>query len=119
MDSVINPRFPHTVKILRVDRDEDGNEIYDEETGETLTKVVLESECGLRDLVRGTDVDIEVLKADYKLALPRTPIVVKFRDQVVFTHSYTGEKIEGEVEAYKTFNLGTNIWFQSNGNKHG
>lgn len=119
MASAINPRFPHIVKILRVARDENDKEIYDEETGETQLEVILESECGLRDLVRGTDVDIDVLKADYKLALPRTPIIVRFRDQVVFTHSYTGEVIRGEVEAYKTFNLGTNIWFQSNGNKHG
>ena len=114
MASVDNPQFPHYVKILRSD---DGR--YDEDTGEELFEVVFESKCGLRDMVRGTDVEIEVLKADYKLALPKHSFKIEFRDTVEFTNSYTGEVIRGEVESSKVWNFGANIWFQSNGNKHG
>lgn len=115
MASKNNPRFPHKVEILRVEYDQYGESIKDE-NGNEILKVVFESECGLRDMVRGTDTEIEVLQADYKLALPKTTFIVNFRDTIRFTHSYTGEIIMGRVEAYKTFNLGTNIWFQSGGN---
>lgn len=112
---VDNPRFPHHVIITRQKVDSDGEYEYDSDGNPALEKV-LESECGIRDMVRGTDTEIDVLQADYKLALPRISFIVKFRDTVSFTHSFTGEIIEGRVEAYKTWNFGTNIWFQSNGN---
>lgn len=115
MVSTNNPRFPHKVEILRVENDQYGESIKDENGNEILNKV-FESECGLRDMVRGTDTEIDVLQADYKLALPKTSFIVNFRDTVRFTHSYTGEIIDGRVESYKTFNFGTNIWFQSGGN---
>lgn len=115
MASKNNPRFPHKLEILRAEYDQYGESIKDEDGNEIL-KVVFESECGLREMVRGTDTEIKVLQADYKLALPRTKFVVQFRDTIRFIHSYTGEVIKGRVEAYKTFNLGTNIWFQSGGN---
>lgn len=115
MVSTNNPRFPHKVEILRVEYDQYGESIKDE-NGDEILNVVFESECGLRDMVRGADTEIKVLQADYKLALPRTPFIILFRDKVVFTHSYTGEIIEGRVEAFRTFNLGSNIWFQSGGN---
>lgn len=115
MDSIDNPRFPHKVEVLRVEYDQYGESVKDE-NGDEILNVVFKSECGLRDMVRGTDTEIEVLQADYKLALPRTSFIVDFRDSVRFTHSYTGEVITGRVEAYKTFNFGTNIWFQSGGN---
>ena len=115
MASINNPRFPHMVEVLRVEYDQYGESVKDE-NGDEILNVVFQSECGLRDMVRGTDTEVEVLQADYKLALPRTQFVVNFRDTVLFTHSYTGEMIKGRVEAYKTFNFGTNIWFQSGGN---
>lgn len=105
-----NPRFPHKVEIFRSYGNTDVN------TGEELFDKVFESSCGLRDMVRGTDTEIKVLQADYKLSLPRTSFEVLFRDQVEFTHGFTGEVIKGRVEAYKTWNWGTNIWFQSGGN---
>ena len=114
MASVDNPQFPHYVKVLRPIKGE-----YDEETGEDKFDVVFESKCGLRDMVRGTDVDIEVLKADYKLSLPKHSFKVEFRDTVEFTNTYTNEIVRGEVEASKVWNFGANIWFQTNGNKHG
>lgn len=115
MVSTNNPRFPHKVEILRVEYDQYGESVKDE-NGDEVLNVVFTSECGLRDMVRGTDTEIEVLQADYKLALPRTSFIVDFRDSVRFTHSYTSEVITGRVGAYKTFNFGTNIWFQSGGN---
>lgn len=114
-----NPRFPHTVQIIRSKYNDDGSIAVDTETGEELVEVVFEARCGLRDMVRGVDAEIEVLKADYKIALERTPFMFKFKDTIIFTHSYTGEVIKGEIESHKTFNLGCNIWFQSNGNKNG
>lgn len=109
MASIVdNPRFPHKVQILK--------ESIDQTTGKTSYNVVFESECGLRDMVRGTDTEVEVFKADYKLAIPLTSFLVKKLDLVRLIHSRTGEIIEGKVEAYRAFNLGCNIWFQSNGN---
>lgn len=106
--TVNNPRFPHKVEILK--------EIINEDTGDPIHSVVFESECGLRDMVRGIDTEADVLSADYKLAIPKTNYLIKRLDIVRFTHSSTGEIITGKVEAYRAFNLGCNIWFQSNGN---
>lgn len=119
MANIVNERFPHHVKVFRSKKDENGVDVYDKETGGQMLEPVFESECGLRDMVRGTDVDLDVIKADYKLAIPRTRFIIKVRDVVEFTHSYTGEVIRGDVESYKCWNLGANIWFQSNGNKYG
>ena len=115
MESINNPRFPHNVEVLRVEYDQYGESIKDD-NGDEILNMVFESECGLRDMVRGTDTEVKVLQPDYKLALPITSFIVKFRDVIRFTHSYTGEIIMGRVEAFRTFNLGTNIWFQSGGN---
>lgn len=105
--AINNPRFPHKVEILKED--------IDQNTGDSTPKIVFESECGLRDMVRGIDTEADVLKADYKLAIPKTSYLIKRLDLVRFTHSFTGEVIEGKVEAYRAFNLGCNIWVQSNG----
>lgn len=106
--TVDNPRFPHLVEILE--------ENIDQDTGDPIQNVIFSSKCGLRDMVRGIDTEIKVLKADYKLAIPKTDYLISRLDLVRFTHSSTGEIIEGKVEAYRAFNLGCNIWFQSNGN---
>ncbi len=115
MASIDNPRFPHKVEILRAEYDQHGSTIKDENGDEILNKV-FESECGLRDLTRSVDPNAEVIDADYKLALPRTPFIFDKRDTLLFTHSYTGEVIKGIISDAKTFNLGTNIWFKWNGN---
>lgn len=119
MAKVKNPRFPHYMRVSRVKTDENGNSMYDDETGEDVVEIVLESECGQRDLVRGVDVDIKVIKSDYKLAFPRSNAIINPLDKVEFIHCYTGEVIYGKVERYFTNNLGSNIWFQSNGNSDG
>lgn len=103
-----NPRFPHKVQIYKED--------IDPVTGDSTPKIVFESECGLRDMVRGIDTEADVLKADYKLSIPKTSYLINRLDLVRFIHSSTGEVIEGKVEAYRAFNLGCNIWIQSNGN---
>ena len=120
-----NPRFPHTVKVFREKRNEDGTIYTNPETGDTEIEIIYESECGLRDLVRGKDVDAHIIKSDYKLSLPylegvQIPTILT-RDFVEFSHSYTGQIISGEVEDFKAWNpmFGMNIWFQSNLNKHG
>lgn len=115
MAFINNPRFPHKVEILRAEYDQYGNTIKDE-NGDEILNIIFESECGMRDMVRGVDVNAKVLNADYKLALPKTPFRFEKRDTIRFTHSYTGEVVMGLIEDYKTFNLGTNIWFESGGN---
>lgn len=111
----MNPRFPHTLIVRRAKTDDYGRPMTDE-TGDELFEVVLESVCGLRDMVRGLDIDADVVKADYKLALPKHSCVIRKGDLVRFTHSHTGEVKEGRVEESKVFNLGANIWFNENGN---
>jgi len=107
VSKVDNPRFPHKVQIYKED--------IDPVTGDSTPKIVFESECGLRDMVRGIDTEADVLKADYKLSIPKTSYLINRLDLVRFIHSFTGEIIEGKVEAYRAFNLGCNIWVQSNG----
>ena len=108
VSSLDNPRFPHKVQIYKED--------IDINTGDPIQRVVFESECGLRDMVRGVDINADVIDADYKLALPRTPFIFDKRDTLLFTNNYTGEIIKGLISDAKTFNLGTNIWFKWNGN---
>ncbi len=72
-----NPRFPHYVVIERALQDIYGSPVTDEETGEEIFETVFESVCGLRDMVRGLDIDKEVVKADYKLSLPKHTSIIK------------------------------------------
>lgn len=111
-----NPRFPHHVAIRRAVTDQNGTPVTDTHTGEEIFETVFESECGLRDMVRGWDIDAEVLKADYKLSLPKHNFMIKKGDYVVFTNNHLGEVKYGRVEESKVFNLGANIWFNENGN---
>lgn len=113
---VDNPRFPHKVVLKRGLEDSSGFPITDE-NGYEVFAVVFESECGLRDMVRGIDVDAEVIKSDYKLALPKHAFIVRTGDNLIFTNNHTGEVVEGQVELHRVFNFGANIWFQSNGNQ--
>lgn len=113
---VNNPRFPHYVAVLRALTDEYGTPMTDPLTGEELSEVVFESVCGLRDMVRGLDIDAEVIKADYKLALPKHIFIIRKGDYVIFRNNTNGEIKEGRVEESKVFNLGANIWFNQNGN---
>lgn len=111
-----NPRFPHHVEIKRALRDSNGTPMTDPETGDEIFEVVFESKCGLRDMVRGLDIDREVVKADYKLSLPKHTTIIRKGDLVTFSNSTTQEVKTGKVEESKIFNLGANIWFNENGN---
>lgn len=113
-----NPRFPHKVEILRVEYDQ-YNESIKDENGNEILSVVFESECGMRELVRGMDVEVKVIKSDYKLALPKHSFIINTRDSARLTNAYTGEVIMGDVEISKVWNFGANIWFERNYNKHG
>lgn len=113
---VNNPRFPHYMVIQRAKTDQYGSPITDTETGEEIFEKVFESECGLRDMVRGLDIDSEVVKADYKLALPKHTFIIKKGDFITFTNNTNGEIKQGKVEEAKVFNLGANVWFNENGN---
>lgn len=113
---VNNPRFPHHVSVKRALKDENGTPAVNPETGEEIFEEIFESECGLRDMVRGLDIDKEVVKADYKLSLPKHNFIIKKGDYVTFTNHTNGEVKEGKVEEAKVFNLGANIWFNENGN---
>jgi len=111
-----NPRFPHYVIIKRAKTDENGTPITDQDTGEEIFETVFASECGLRDMVRGWDIDVEVLKADYKLSLPKHNCIIKKGDYLEFTDNILNYVKYGRVEESKVFNLGANIWFNENGN---
>lgn len=112
---VDNPRFPHRLEIYRADRDENGTPKTDEEGNEISLKV-FESECGLRDMVRGLDIDSDVVKADYKLSLPKHSFIILKGDYIKFYNSINNQVKEGKIEEAKVFNLGANIWFNENGN---
>lgn len=118
MASINNLRFPHHVEILRVEYDKYGSSIKDENGDEILNKV-FESECGIRELVRGVGIDVKVVKSDYKLSLPKHSFIIIPRDTVRITDANTGEVIDGSVEVSRIWNFGANIWFQRNYNSNG
>ncbi|PXV62375.1 hypothetical protein CLV62_12064 [Dysgonomonas alginatilytica] len=111
-----NPRFPHQMSVKRALKDEYGTPLTDLVTGEEIFEPVFESICGLRDMVRGLDIDAEVIKADYKLSLPKHTFIIRKGDYVTFTNNTNGEVKEGKIEEAKVFNLGANVWFNENGN---
>lgn len=113
---VDNPRFPHYVVVKRALKDINGTPITDPLTGDEQLEIVFESECGLRHMVRGLDIDAEVIKADYKLSIPIHTFIIKKGDYLIFTNKLNGEVKEGKIEEAKVFNLGANIWFNENGN---
>ncbi len=113
---MVNLRFPHYLEIRRAVTDENGTPVTDAETGEELFTTVFESVCGLRDMVRNFDVDKDVVKADYKLALPKHTFIIKKGDYITFLNTINGEVKQGRVEEAKVYNMGANIWFNENGN---
>ena len=114
--TVVNPRYPHLMWVSQSLKDENGTPVIDEETGEEIFQTVFMSNCGLRDMVRGLDIDAEVVKADYKLSLPKHDFVIRKGDYITFLNNHTGEEKHGKVEESKIFNLGANVWFNENGN---
>lgn len=118
-----NPRFPHKVQVYRMFLDEYGNPYVNPTTGEEEPKLIYESICGQRQMIRGKDVDAVVIKSGYLLSLPYLEDVevpdLLLKDEVRFYHSKIKRTIIGGIEDFKASNFGMNIWFQSNSNSHG
>lgn len=106
--SDINPRFPHTLRVLRCAADSLGVPITDE-NGNPKEDVIYESSFGYRSQTLGTTTSGSVVKADYKIAMPKTTADIRTGDILEVT-DYT-RSYRGVVVKYITFNLGTNIWF--------
>ena len=109
-----NPRFPHNIIITRAVVDENGTPITDA-NGTPIYFTVLESVCGKRQLDRTVDINADILETDYKVAIPRSKVVINQKDFILFTDSYTGETIDGIVSASSMTNFGRNIFFRKNG----
>lgn len=107
---VSNPRFPHRLKVFRERLDEKGNPILDEEANPILD-VIFESECGDRSDGKDTAWYGEVVKADFKLSLPKHNTVIHRTDYIEFINGIINEVVKGQVVKSKVNNMGANIWF--------
>lgn len=129
---MFNPRFPHTLRVWRVRKnnygepmiDADGDPIYDivevqvadvidekpvmNPDGTFSTTLSEWIEFGYRTQGKNTKDTTDVMVSDYKLATPP-----------LFTYIEPGDRVEikdymrtywGEVVKMMTFNLGSNIW---------
>lgn len=129
---MLNPRFPHTLRVwrARIDdfgepmTDENGNPIYDIVSLEAVVMIdslpVVSSDGGFeteqtewidfgyRTQGKNTRDTLDVVVSDFKLATP-----------MFLTPLLTGDRVEikdyertfiGEVVKKATFNLGSNIW---------
>lgn len=129
---MFNPRFPHTLRVWRSRKndngepmtDADGDAIYDivrlkevvmvdslpviHSDGSFETEVTEWISFGYRTQGKNTRETIDVVVSDFKLATP-----------MFLTHLEPGDRVEikdyertywGEVVKKMTFNLGSNIW---------
>ena len=95
-----NPRFPHSLRVLRARLDEYGVPVTEKEV-----------RFGTRDNSRNTTTSGEVVKADKKIACPRIEIEIKTGDTLELTEStrsYRGTVVKAEIWNPA---FGTNIWF--------
>lgn len=106
-ESKLNPRFPHLLVVKRASVDADGVPITDSD-GNIVEETVLESYFGYRTQTMNTSSSGDVIKADYKLALPRTTVNIMANDKIYIT-DYTRSFV-ATVLKFNTFNLGSNIW---------
>lgn len=106
-ESVLNPRFPHSLIVKRPSVDSDGVPITDSD-GNITEQTILESKFGYRTQTMNTSSAGDVIKADYKLSLPRTTANVIANDKLYIT-DYTRSFV-ATVLKFNTFNLGSNIW---------
>lgn len=110
-----NPRFPHTLRVLRARVDGYGVPVTDSE-GNPLMDVMLETRFGYRGNSLNTSTSGEVIKADEKIACPRTEVEILTGDTLELT-DYT-RSYRGTVVKARTWNpaFGTNIWFDESKN---
>lgn len=131
--SVYNPRFPHTLRVLREKLEADGTPAIDDEgnpveevvpitavimsdgdptfnaDGSFRTEVVETMNFGYRTNTMNTRQAGDVIVSDYKIALPMflTPLypgdILEITD---YSRSY-----RGKVVKQITYNIGSNIWF--------
>lgn len=106
-----NPRFPHSLRVLRARLDEYGVPVTDDEGNPVMDVVLKEVRFGTRDNSRNTTTSGEVVKADKKIACPRIEIEIKTGDTLELTEStrsYRGTVVKAEIWNPA---FGTNIWF--------
>lgn len=112
---VNNPRYPHDIIVRRIQSDESGVPITDD-NGDIVYSTILTSTCGLRTMT-DPDVNSGISQTDIKVSIP-TPLIdvlVKIKDLVVFKNNIDGEILNGEVSSYRVNNFGYNIFFHING----
>ena len=120
-----NPRFPHSLRVLRVQTtDENGYPIYESvplemvvmrggypvmgTDGRFETEVVDTLPFGYRSVGKNTQDKSEVEVSDYTLATPMFITFLKPTDMVEMTDF--DRTFMGEVVRKATNNLGSNIW---------
>ncbi|MCQ2141686.1 MAG: hypothetical protein MJY83_05010 [Bacteroidales bacterium] len=129
---MFNPRFPHTLTVLRGRHDAEGNaifgedgdpiyevvpltmvEMFDEEPlrhpdGSFVTYDASSIPFGYRTDSRSTATRIDVVVSDFKLATPMC-LTELYPTDVLVVKDYERE-YRGRLVKKTTFNLGTNIW---------
>lgn len=132
-----NPRFPHTLRVLRPALDEYGQPAFDDTTGEatmselTLAKVVMENddycgeptfnadgsyvtenvteiEWGYRTSTGGFHDSGEVAQANFKIATPLF-LTPLYTGDILEMTDYDGT-VQMEVLKKTSYNWGSNIW---------
>ena len=124
---MFNPRFPHTLRVLRVQgTDEEGLPIYERvplemvvmrggvpvmgADGRFETEMVETLPCGYRNqgLSKGTQYQSEVVTSDYTLSTPMFLTQIQPTDIIELTDY--DRTFRAEVVKKITTNLGSNIW---------
>ena len=127
-----NPRFPHTLRVMRVRKnsygepatDDNGHPIFDTvplakvvmrgdspvigADGRFETEMVETISYGYRSQGKDTRDSADVESSDYKLATPMFLTPLDSSDIILMTDY--DRTFKGEVVRKATFNLGSNIW---------
>lgn len=134
--ALYNPRFPHTLVLLRPVVDSYGDPVYDEEGdptyqavsiervvyedeecynpqynafGELVTEMVEELPFGYRTSTGGLKESGEVIVADQKIGLPKIITKINTGDLIRLTDDV--RTYYGKVMKAMSYNWGSNIWF--------
>lgn len=129
---MFNPRFPHSLVVKRVARDNDGEIIYDEKGDVSYNDVELElvstldgepmrnsdgsfvtttttiMPFGYRTNSKNTSQRLDVVVSDYKLACPMFLGELLFDDVIIVTDY--DRTFVGRLIKKMTYNWGTNVW---------
>lgn len=129
---MFNPRFPHSLSVLRAKRDEDGQIVFDDNgdalyekvafrvvesvdgepllngDGEFITSESTEISFGYRTNSKNIRERGNVVVADFKLACPMFFGELLYDDVVVLTDY--DRTFKAVLVKKTTYNMGTNIW---------